>query len=59
MGDFWNGFIHSFGWSNQITLERIPEFEAFGFLLSDAVPVRDGADHFWTSWKEKIKFWRK
>ncbi|MDP4748027.1 MAG: AI-2E family transporter [Algoriphagus sp.] len=43
----------------KITLERIPEFEAFGFLLSDAVPVRDGADHFWTSWKEKIKFWRK
>lgn len=38
----------------KITLERIPESSAFGYLLSDNVPVREAEDNYWKVLIRKI-----
>ena len=38
----------------KITLERIPESSAFGYLLSDDVPVREAEENYWRVLIKKI-----
>ena len=38
----------------KITLERIPESSAFGYLLSDDVPVREAEENYWKVLIKKI-----
>jgi predicted PurR-regulated permease PerM len=38
----------------KITLERIPESSAFGYLLSDDVPVKESEDNYWKVLIKKI-----
>lgn len=39
----------------KITLERIPESSAFGYLLSDDVPVRESEENYWKVLIKKIR----
>lgn len=39
----------------KITLERIPESSAFGYLLSDDVPVRESKENYWKILIKKIR----
>jgi predicted PurR-regulated permease PerM len=38
----------------KITLERSTHLKAFGFLLSDAVPVNEGVENFWKILRKKF-----
>ena len=40
----------------KITLERSTSLKAFGFLLSDAVPVNEGVENFWKILQRRMLF---